>query len=71
MKKCFYATIAIPKYFYQDTLRVLKVKSVPTFCVSADGFYNIWLPFCGEDKKLSFCFLLTENPSSNLIRKLQ
>jgi hypothetical protein len=22
---------------------------ISTFCISADSFYNIWLPFCGEN----------------------
>ncbi len=29
-------------------LRVSKIKSF-LFCMSADGFHNMWLPFCGEN----------------------
>jgi hypothetical protein len=28
------------------------------FCISADGFHNVWLPICGENKNFNFFQLL-------------
>jgi hypothetical protein len=47
---------------------------ISTFCISADGFYNICLPFCWENLKKVLLAPLkpltnTENPSSNPLQE--
>jgi hypothetical protein len=39
--------------------KILKIKTVPVlFCMSTDGFHNVWLSFCEEYSNVSFCLLL-------------
>jgi hypothetical protein len=44
---------------------------IKTFCMSADGFYNIGLPFCGENLKSNFCFRQLSGYESRHISKIQ